>query len=167
MNINEPAPDFELPDLQGVPHKLSDTRGRIAIINFWSAECPHSWRTDQSLVCLLEKWSDEVVMLSIASNRNEPFQLIAEAAQARRAPTVLLDSEHRVADLYAAVTTPHVYVLDREGILRYRGAVDNISFRHRKATRFFLRQAVEALLDGKIPELQETSPYGCSIVREI
>ena len=167
MNINESAPDFELPDLQGVPHKLSDTRGKIAIINFWSAECPHSERTDQYLVSLLEKWGGEVVMLSIAANRNEPVQMIAEAAQSRHAPTVLLDSEHRVADLYQAVTTPHVFVLDREGILRYRGAVDNITFRRREATRFFLHEAVEALLNEKIPEPQETSPYGCSIVREI
>lgn len=167
MNINEPAPDFELPDLQGFPHKLCDTRGKIAIINFWSAECPHSQRTDQYLASLLEKWGGEVVMLSIASNRNEPVQMVAEVAQARRTPTVLLDSEHRVADLYDAVTTPHVFVLDRQGILRYRGAVDNITFRHRKATRFFLQEAVGALFNGKIPELQETSPYGCSIVREI
>jgi peroxiredoxin len=167
MKINEPTPDFELADLQGVTHKLSDTRGKIAMINFWSAECPHSERTDQYLVSLLEIWGDEVLMLSIAANRNEPLQMIAEAAQARRTPTVLVDSEHKVADLYKAVTTPHVFVLDREGILRYRGAVDNITFRHRKATRFFLQEAVDALLNGKIPELQETSPYGCSIVREI
>ena len=167
MNMDESAPDFELPDLQGVPHRLSDTRGKIVMINFWSAECPHSERTDQYLVCLLEMWGNEVVMLSIAANRNEPVQMIAEAAQARCIPTVLVDSEHNVADLYGAVTTPHVFVLDREGILRYRGAVDNVTFRHRKATRFFLKEAVEALLDGKIPELQETFPYGCSIVREI
>ena len=165
--LNKPAPDFELPDLQGVPHKLIDTRGKIVIINFWSAECPHSERTDQYLVALREQWNGEVVMLSIAANRNESVQMLAEAAKARNIRQVLIDSEHIVADLYEALTTPHVFVLDRQGILRYQGAVDNITFRRRESAEFFLQEAVEALLNGHLPELSETPAYGCTIVREI
>ena len=167
MQRNEPAPDFELPDLQGVSHKLSDLRGKIVIINFWSAECPHSERTDRSLLPLLESWGSEVVLLPIASNRNESAQMLAEAAEKRRVPRVLLDSEHRAADLYGALTTPHVFVLDREGLLQYHGAVDDLTFRRREVTRFFLRDAVEALLHGQSPGLGETTAYGCTIVREI
>jgi peroxiredoxin len=167
MQLNEPAPDFELPDLQGVLHKLTDYRGKIVMINFWSAECPHSERTDQYLVALLERWKGEVVLLSIAANRNESLQMLAEAAQARRIPQVLIDSEHAIADLYEAITTPHVFVLDRAGILRYRGAVDNITFRRRESTHFFLQEAIEALLNGRLPELSETLAYGCTIIREI
>jgi hypothetical protein len=69
--------------------------------------------------------------------------------------------------LFEAVTTPHVFLVDREGILRYRGAVDNITFRQREATRFFLQEAVVSLLQGCLPELTETPAYGCAIVREI
>jgi peroxiredoxin len=167
MQLNEPAPDFELPDLQGGCHKLSDRRGKIVILNFWSAECPHSERTDRYLLTLLEKWDGEVVMLSIASNRNESAPMVAEAAALRHIPKVLIDSEHVVADLYEALTTPHVFLLDREGILRYRGAVDNITFRRREATQFFLQDAVEALLHRQLPHLSETPAYGCAIVREI
>jgi peroxiredoxin len=167
MQWNERAPEFELPDLQGVPHKPSSYRGKFLVINFWSAECPHSERTDLDLVALLEKWHGEVVMLSIASNRNESLQLVTEAARARNVPNVLIDSAHIVADLYEAVTTPHVFVLDREGILRYRGAVDNITFRRREASHSFLQEAVEALLDGRLPGVSETPAYGCTIMREI
>ena len=167
MQVNEPAPDFELPGIQGGCHKLSDFRGKIAIINFWSAECPHSERTDRHLFTLLAKWNGEVAMLSIASNRNESAQKVADVAASRRVPNVLIDADHRVADLYEALTTPHVFVLDCEGILRYRGAVDNITFRHRQATQFFLQDAVESLLKGQLPELSETPSYGCTIVREI
>ena len=167
MQLNQPAPEFELPDLQGIPHKLSDDRGKIVIVNFWSAECPHSERTDQYLVCLLEQWSGEVVMLSIAANRNESAQGVAEAAKTRGVPRVLIDAQHTVADLYEALTTPHAFVVDRGGILRYRGAVDNITFRQREATRFFLQEAVEALLHEQLPALNETPAYGCVIVREI
>src|SRR5512138_3520711 len=161
MQLNESAPDFELPDLQGNQHKLSDYHGKIVIVNFWSAECPHSERTDHSTMACLVQWGGDVEMLSIASNRSESVRELEEAAAARRLPTVLIDAEHSVADLYEAVTTPHAFVLDREGILRYRGAVDDVTFRQRKATRFYLEEAVEALLEGRLPELQETPAYGC------
>src|SRR5512138_2882456 len=167
MQLNQPVPDFTLPDLHGALHKLSDRRGRIVIVNFWSAECPHSERTDRYLVSLLGHWGPDVVMLSIAANRNESPQMLAEAAGARSLHTVLIDADGQVANLYEAMTTPHVFVVDREGLLRYRGAVDNITFRQREATRFFLQEAVEALRQGRLPEQSETSAYGCAIVREI
>jgi len=167
VELNQPAPDFALPDVQGRFHRLCDYRGRIVVVNFWSAECPHSARTDQVILELLERWKGDVELLSIAANQNESVQLMEEVAQARRIPKILIDAGHVVADQYEAITTPHAFVLDREGILRYRGAVDDVTFRRREATQFFLQEAVEALLHGEIPELPETTAYGCTIVREI
>lgn len=112
------------------------------------------------------QWREDVVMLSIASNRSESIQSMEEAAKARRLPTVLIDAQQTVADLYDAQTTPHVFVIDRDGILRYRGAVDDVTFRQRKPTRFFLDEAVDALLNGHLPALAETPAYGCAIIRE-
>lgn len=167
MQLNQPAPDFELPDLQDTLHRLGDFRGRIVIINFWSCECPHSERADGLLVKWLEEWGGEVELLSVAANRNESARSVEEAVRSRSLPTVLLDAEHVVADLYQAVTTPHVFVVDRDGILRYRGAVDDVTFRQRTAARFFLKEAVDALLEENLPALTETPAYGCAIVREI
>ena len=167
MDLDHLAADFELPDLQGKLQRLSDYRGRIVIVNFWSCECPHSERTDRSTMACLVQWNGEVELLSIASNRNESAQCVVEAVNARRLPRVLLDAQHKVADLYQAITTPHAFVVDREGILRYRGAIDDVKFRQLKATRFFLEEAVEALLEGHLPALAETLAYGCAIVREI
>lgn len=167
MQLNQPAPEFELQDLHGRSHRLSDDRGKIVIVNFWSAECPHSERTDHYIVSLLERWNGEVALVSIAANRNESLQLVEMVAATRGIPRVLVDAEGQVADLYGAITTPHIFILDREGILRYRGAVDNITFRKREATHFFLQEAVEALLAGHLPEPAETPAYGCTIVREI
>jgi peroxiredoxin len=167
MQINEPVPDFELPDLQGNLHKLSDYRDRIVIVNFWSCECPHSERADALLVERLKQWGDKLIMLSIASNQNESAQSVEEAARNRGIPTVLMDAGHKVADLFEAVTTPHVYVVDGEGVLRYRGAVDDVTFRKRTATRFFLDEVVGSLFNGQLPALTESPSYGCTIVREI
>jgi peroxiredoxin len=167
MQLHQPSPEFELPDLRGDLHKLSDYLGKIVIVNFWSAECPHSERTDQLMLDSLARWGEGVVMLPIASNRSESVQMVEDAAKTRGLPTVLMDTEHVVADLYEAVATPHVFVVDREGILRYRGAVDDVRFRQPKSTHFYLEEAIEALLTGGEPALEETLAYGCAIVREI
>jgi len=167
VELHQPAPDFELPDLQGKWHRPCDYRGKILIINFWSAECPHSARADELIRNLLEKWNGEVELLSIAANRNESVQMLEETAKTRHIPRVLIDAQQVVADQYGAMTTPHVFVLDRTGVLRYQGAVDDVTFRHREATQFFLRDAVEALLQGRVPGVSETPAYGCTIVREI
>ncbi len=168
MELNQPAPDFALPDLDGQLQRLSDYRGRIVILNFWSCDCPHSERTDGLMTAWLAKWRAQVVLLSIAANRSESAEAVAEAARARSLPRVLLDAQQVVADLYQAQTTPHVFVMDKEAVLRYRGAVDDVSFgqsRPRTATRFFLEEAVDSLLEGREPAPAETPAYGCTIVR--
>ena len=162
---NQPAPQFSLPDLDGKIHSLADYRGRIVLLNFWSAECPWSERRDSEIIPLLESWGPAVVLLSIASNANESLELISQTAQKRGLSTVLLDRDQSVANLYLAQTTPHFFVVDQNDILRYQGAFDDITFRQRKATRHFLVDAVEALLAGRLPDPQSSSPYGCTIAR--
>jgi peroxiredoxin len=167
LKLNHPAPDFELPDLDGRLHRLSDYRGKIVIVNFWSCECPHSERTDQAIMSMLVQWRGDVAMLSIASNRSENAEELKTAADARRLPTVLIDAQCSIADMFEAQTTPHVYLIDREGILRYRGAIDDATFRRRTPSRFFLDEAVESLLEGHLPALTESPAYGCTIVRVV
>lgn len=167
MELNQPVPDFELPDLNGSMHRLSDHRGRIVIVNFWSCECPHSERTDKAILSMFVQWQDDVSMLTIASNRNESAEALKEVAESRRLPQVLHDADCAVANLFDAQTTPHVFVIDKDGILRYRGAVDDVTFRQWKPTRFFLDEAVESLLAGQLPTLTESPAYGCVIVREV
>lgn len=120
-----------------------------------------------AILAMFAKWRGEVAMLSIAANRSENAEALKTAADARRLPTVMVDALCSVSDLYAAQTTPHVYVIDRDGILRYRGAVDDMTFRKRIPSSFFLNEAVESLLEGHLPPLAESPAYGCAIVREV
>ena len=165
LELNQPAPEFTLPDLDGRIHMLSDYRGRIVIVNFWSAECPHSERFDTDITTCLAGWGDSVTLLSIASNANEPDGMLTAAALLRKIPVLLRDADQSVADRYGAQTTPHAFVIDRQGILRYRGAVDDVAFRQRVATKFYLKDAVESLLVGQLPDVAEVQPFGCTIVR--
>jgi peroxiredoxin len=165
IKIGQPAPDFELPGLHGEILRLTDLRGHRLIINFWSAECPYSERADRELRTLLAGWQGKVKLWTIASNVNETRDSLRSAAAARGQPLILVDQKNTVADLYGAVTTPHLFLVDQLGILRYQGAFDDISFRKRAASRHYLRDAVEAILSDRQPEVTLTRPYGCTIVR--
>ena len=159
------APDFSLHDLKNNLHQLSNYQGRITVLNFWSAECPWVERTDREITLAMSKWGPEVVLLTIASNPNEPVELLRTISKARGLPVVLHDSEQLVADSYGAQTTPHVFVIDRQGGLRYQGAVDDVTFRKRTPGENYLEQAVDALLAGRTLDKDANPPYGCAIVR--
>ena len=165
MQLHQPAPDFSLFDLDGNPHSLSDYRGGIVIINFWSAECPHAARVDLSLLPLVNDWDGKVHLLQIASNGNEPIEMLKEAADERGAHPILHDPNHKVADIYEATNTPHIFILDGEGLLRYQGAYDDVAFRQRTPTRNYALEAVETLLKGGRPEVTDVPPFGCTVVR--
>jgi thiol-disulfide isomerase/thioredoxin len=165
LTTGELAPDFSLADLDGIPHSLLDARGRILVINFWSAECPWSERIDRALLPLPAEWSGQVVYYAVASNANEPVELLRQVALERGVPTPLLDPDQVVADRYGAVTTPHFFVIDAQGILCYQGAFDDVNFRQRTPTRQYLVPAVQALIAGGAPDPGTTPTFGCTLVR--
>ncbi|RYZ13653.1 MAG: redoxin domain-containing protein, partial [Myxococcaceae bacterium] len=76
---------------------------------------------------------------------------------------VLLDTDGTVGKRYAAKTTPHMYVIDGEGVVRYAGAIDNDP-RGKEATKVnYVQTAVDALLNGKQVATPTSEPYGCSV----
>ncbi|MGE5124476.1 MAG: redoxin domain-containing protein [Acidobacteriaceae bacterium] len=165
IKIGETAPEFQLPDLRGGSCSLSDLSGWIRVLNFWSAECTWSERVDHELITYLEAWKKDVKAIWIASNANEGRDLVRQVSEERSIPSLLLDPDQSVADLYGAQTTPHFFVLDKAGRLAYQGAWDDITFRQRVATRVYIPQAVEALMHGQLPKIAQTPPYGCALVR--
>jgi peroxiredoxin len=161
----QPAPDFTLNDLSGRPYTLSDLRNRVVILNFWSAECPWARRTDEKLIPMMEEWDETIILLPVASNANEEPALLRQVAEERNLPVVLHDKNQRVASLYGAQTTPHIFLIDEEGILRYQGAFDDVTFRQETPTQGYLRDAIDAILTGDQPDPANTPPYGCAIVQ--
>lgn len=168
MDIGEPVEDFELPGLDSRTYRLANYRGQIVVITFWSAACPWSKLYD---AYFQERWQDwqhqGIVLLAIASNADESeTDLRQAAAEAGLSFPILLDRGNAIADRFQAVTTPHVFVIDAGGRLAYRGAVDDRQFR-REATVNYLDAALTSLRAGQRPEIQETPPRGCTIVRTL
>jgi peroxiredoxin len=165
--VDHPSPDFELSDLQGVRYRLTGQRGKIMVLVFWSAACPWSEYADAVLADVESEFDQKLEIWRIASNAGENPQAIREVLIARGLSGALLDADQRVADLYEAITTPHAFVVDAKGILRYRGAVDDATFRYRTPTKTYLRNAITAVLEGRLPEVSVTPGYGCAIVRHV
>jgi peroxiredoxin len=165
MNVGQPVPTFSLIDIEGKTHSLADVHGTILVLVFWSAECPWSERADELIQSWRVDWGNRVVVWMVASNSNEGKAMMQQVAEERKLEVVLVDTNGQIADLFGAVTTPHCFVIDEAGNLRYRGALDDVTFRQREATRFYLNDAVLALLSGMIVEPLETPGYGCAIVR--
>ncbi len=165
LTIGTPAPDFELQDLDGRTHRLSERRGSVVILNFWSAECPWAERGDRLLAACREEWGAEIHVWWIDANANETPELMRSVADARRIGPVLIDPAHTVADLYGAATTPHFYVVDGGGVLRYRGAPDDVHWAQKQRSKDYLGPAVTAALAERTPDPSSTPAFGCSLVR--
>lgn len=165
IKIGEKAPFFELPDLHGNLLRLEDLRGAITVLNFWSAECEWCQRVDREIITYMDAWRGMVKVLWIASNASEPYDLIEKAADERELPSVLVDDQQKVADLYGAQTTPHFFVVDGEGRLCYQGAWDDVTFRRRIATQAYVPKVIEAIKHNQTQEITQTPAYGCVLVR--
>lgn len=164
IKTGEPAPNFTLIDLDEQPHRLTDSRGRITVLVFWSAECPWSYRADVALGLMKAEWGDAVAVLSIAANAHEELEDQRITAEQHGVSPVLLDPKQKTAAAYGATITPEVFVIDAEGKLRYQGAFDDANFRQPEPTRNYLFEAVEALLAGENPVPDVIPAYGCTIV---
>jgi peroxiredoxin len=165
--INRFAPDFSLPLVTGGRFALGETRGNLVVLTFWSAECPWSRRADVMLVYRSLRWAPKGVRLvGIASNLNETETEILHEIENRGVKyPIVMDPDQNVANAYKAQTTPHFFALDKRGVVRYAGALDDATFKQPRPKVIYLDRAVNALLDNKNPEPAVTLPYGCSLVR--
>lgn len=162
------APDFTLTDVISNEFiQLADLRGQPVILNFWSVECPWSRKFDEYFRERAVQWAEAGMWLVfIDSNDNEAIYEMQDLAEELEITHPVLHDQHNViADQYGALTTPHIFVIDANGIIVYQGAVDDRSFRQPEATINYLDAAVEALINGEALISANTPAYGCAIVR--
>ena len=166
--IGAPAPTFALPDTEGTTHRLSDAPATVVV--FTCNHCPYALAWHDRIVALAHDYADRGVRV-LAINPNDATRYPRDSIEAMHARVqrgefdgvpYLRDSSQEVARAYGAETTPDVFVLDAAGLLRYRGAPD-ADYEDRSQRAAFLRDALDAILAGRDPELAQTQPVGCSI----
>jgi peroxiredoxin len=119
LALGTPAPAFELQSLDGKTVKLSDLKGKVVLLNFWSTRCPPCIAEMPSLNRLyasLRKNGLEVCAISIDASDKPVRELVQEKSIAF---TILMDSEKETYfDWYAAPPLPMTYLIDAGGVIR-------------------------------------------------
>ncbi|MCS7315094.1 MAG: thioredoxin family protein [Bryobacterales bacterium] len=158
--------DFELKDTAGKTVTLAQLKGNVTAIFFIATRCPISNDYNERMKALYKEYSPRgVKFVFINPNSTEPAAEVAEHAQKWGFPfPVYKDDNNVVADRFGAQFTPEVFVLDRDGVIRYHGAIDD-SRPADKVTKQYLRNALDELLAGKAVTVAETKAFGCTIKR--
>jgi peroxiredoxin len=181
LNIGDPAPDFELPGIDGKTHRLADYKeAKLLMIAFISNHCPDSHAAEGRIKQLLGEMKGKGLTL-VAINPNNPDGLRLDelgyskyndgfddmkkyATEQGFTFPYLYDGETQaIAKAYGCLATPHVFIFDAERKLRYKGQFDDSRFAEASTVKSQdARQAVEALLAGRPVPVEVTKPHGCS-----
>jgi len=174
--VGERAPDFTATDSNGQTHKLSEYAGKFVVLEWHNRGCPYTQKHYQSgnMERLQHEWTSRgVVWLTVISSApgKQGYVTAAEEneylKEMKAAPTaVLLDPTGALGHLYDAKTTPHMFVINPQGILIYNGAIDDHPTSDASDiphSQNYLSQALEEALAGKPVAVATSRPYGCSV----
>ena len=175
VEVGKPAPDFTATDINGKTIKLSDYKGKIVVIESYNSDCPYchnQYKTGAMQALQKDLAAKGVVWLLVNSvnpknfSHRTPEQAKTEMAAEKMDVTAWIDdSSGAVGHLYGMKTTPDMYVINKDGILVYEGAIDNQPdpFHNPLTANNYVRDAVDELLAGKPIEVSQTKPYGCGV----
>jgi peroxiredoxin len=175
-SVGQPAPAFTATDSNNHVHKLSDYKGKFVVLEWTNRDCPFTQKHYQSgnMERLQHEWTKRgVVWLTVVSSApgEQGYAIGGEEnaymSQMRAAPTaVLLDPAGKLGHLYDAKTTPHMFVIDRKGVLIYDGAIDDratTDVSDITGAKNYVVQALQEAMAGKPVTVATSRPYGCAV----
>jgi peroxiredoxin len=170
------APDFALPDLSGKTVELSGLKGQYVVLEWVNPECPYvrkHYNSGNMPALQKDFGAKSVVWLAINSTNaahsefKSPAEMGAWMKEKGGSPAAtLIDSDSKVGKLYGARTTPHMYIIDPNGVLIYAGAIDDkrsTSLEDVKVAKNYVRAALGEAMEGRPVSTASTSPYGCTV----
>lgn len=170
------APDFSLADTKGQQVSLSQFKGKFVVLEWINHGCPFVRKHYDSgnMQALQGEYTAKgAVWLSINSSapgkegHSSPIQADELTAQNNAVPSaVLLDADGKVGRLYGAQTTPHMFIIDPNGLLIYQGAIDDKPSADPAdiaQSKNYVRAALDEAMAGKAVSHASTKSYGCSV----
>lgn len=174
--VGKKAPEFSLKDINGKTHKLADFKGKIIVLEWFNDGCPFVKKhyTSDNMQKLQREFTGRgVVWLSINSSAegkqgaHTPEEYKKVLSEWKAAPTaLLLDRDGHVGRLYGAKTTPDMYVINKEGVLVYEGAIDSkpsADAADIPGSKNYVKEALDELMQGKKVTVASEKSYGCSV----
>lgn len=178
VRAGQPAPAFTLRDVDGRSVSLADFRGRTVVLEWTNPGCPFVRKhyVSRNLPGLHERYARSdagVAWLAVNSTNPDHPDYLAPAALARTlkdwgaAPTaILMDPEGEVGRAYGARTTPQMWVIDPQGVVRFAGGIDDRRSANPddvKVARNHVSAALDELAAGRAVTVASATPYGCSV----
>jgi thiol-disulfide isomerase/thioredoxin len=177
INIGQKAPEFS--GIQAVDPKgndtsvsLGDIKEDVVVVVFLADHCPYVKaiydRLNDFSLANKDK-SVKVVGIAVSgkgTRHSDDLNAIKELRSKDNKKfhfTYGFDESQDIGRAYNATNTPQFFVLDKDRNVRYQGAFDNSPLKEDKATKFYVKDAVDALLAGKEPPVTETQQIGCGI----
>jgi thiol-disulfide isomerase/thioredoxin len=180
IDINTIAPDFDLPGIDGKNYQLSDfADANILVIIFTADHCPTAQAYETRVIKLVDDYKGKGVAI-VAVSSNDPkalrldelawtdlgdsFDEMKMRAEERHFnfPYLYDGEKQSMANEYGPVSTPHVFIFDKQRKLRYTGPIDNNEDPN-KVKKNYVRDALDALLAGQEVAVAKVKTFGCSI----
>ena len=173
----KPAPNFSEVDANGKTQTLADYKGEWLVVEWFNKDCPFVGKHygSENMQSLQKKYADKgVKWISVVSSA-KGRQGYVEAAEALTvakengstlSAAYLLDEDGSMGRAYGAKTTPHMFVINPEGVVVYAGAIDDNSSANPavipKSTNY-VSAALDSSLKGELVKIASTRAYGCSV----
>jgi len=171
--IGSPTPDFQLTGIDGKTHSLSEFKGKIVVLEWTNPGCPVVQRHyKDGLMPAGQRDSTAKGIIWLAVNSTNPNHRDFKTAETLKQiysewnaafTTLLLDPDGKAGKSFGAKTTPHLFVIDKDGKLAYDGAIDDDSQGDKETRTNYVRLAVDSLLKGEPVATTTTKSYGCSV----
>jgi peroxiredoxin len=180
LEIGSPAPDFNLPGIDGHNYTLKNfSSADFLVVIFTANHCPTAQAYEDRIIQMVKDYKSKgVAFVAISPNDPQAVQLgelgytdmgdsfdemkIRAKDKGFNFPYLYDGDEEKAALAYGPVATPHVFIFDKGRKLRYVGRIDN-SEKIGTATQHDARNALDALLAGKPVPVEKTRTFGCSI----
>jgi len=174
LALGQPAPDFNLPGVDGKSHRLADYTGKVkglAVI-FSCNHCPTVIKYEERMMALGREFAGRGAPFVLISANDvvkypaDSFDNMKRRAADKSYPfPYLYDEPQSVARAYGAQVTPHIFLFDAEMKLVYRGALDDNADNPAAVKRHYLREALEAVSAASPDRIAnpKTRPVGCSV----
>src|SRR4051812_15263159 len=171
LQLGQSAPDFNLPGVDGKDYSLADFKdAKLLVVVFSCNHCPYVVGSEERMIQFYNDYKSKgVAMIAINSNETDQHPMDSfdhmktHAAEKKLTWPYVRDDSQEIARAYGALRTPHYYVFDQNRKLRYTGRMDDNPRTPGKETTHELRDAMEALLAGKQPNVPLTNPIGCNV----
>jgi peroxiredoxin len=169
--VGKPVKEFKLKDLMsadGKEYSLASFKGSKAVVLVWISEkCDITWRYEKRTGDLMKEFGKDTQFFAVASSANDTPESIKKYAESKNYGMPVLDDVKSAAAAYfGATNTPTYMLIDKEGVLRFRGACDDLqaskdfAAEESKAKERYLYNAIKAILEGKDVPVTEKKGFG-------